>query len=107
MAGMTSPAGPTSLLNNKEIRELKSRAQHLKPHLKIGKAGVTPGVIQALNELLSIHELVKVKFDEFKTERKTISPELARLSCSQLIWQVGHVTVLFRKKPVAVRSGTA
>ncbi len=46
------------------------------------------------------HELVKVKFVEFKEDKKTLAPELAETS-SQLIMRVGNVAVLYRAKLAA------
>ena len=56
-------------LTNAQIRALKAQAQRLKATLKIGKEGLSPQFLAALDEVLKHHQLVKVKFDEFK-ERK-------------------------------------
>jgi RNA-binding protein len=88
-------------ISNAEKRKLKAASQHLKANLKIGRAGITPQLIAALEEILKHHELVKVKFDEFKEERKTLAPQLAEKTASELIWMVGHVAVLYRKKATA------
>jgi RNA-binding protein len=85
-------------LSNPEIRELKARAQRLKPMLKVGKEGLSPAFLQAVNEALAHHELVKLKFDEFKEQKKELGPKLARDVSAALIMQVGHVMVLFRRK---------
>jgi RNA-binding protein len=45
------------------------------------------------------HELVKVKFDEFKEQKKMLTPQLAEMSHSHLITRVGNVVVLYRLKP--------
>ena len=82
-----------------ELRALKARAQLLKPVVRIGKDGLSPGLLQALDEALTSHELVKVKFDEFKEEKKQLSPELAQKVSAHIIMRVGNVLVLFRRKP--------
>ena len=50
-------------LENRELRALKARAQLLKPLLRVGKDGISPALLKSLDEALTHHELVKVKFD--------------------------------------------
>jgi RNA-binding protein len=84
-----------------QVRELKARAQRLKAALKIGKEGLSPQFLAALDEVLCHHELVKVKFDGFKEQKKELAPQLAENSRSHLVTRVGNVVVLYRPKPVA------
>ena len=90
-------------LSNGQIRDLKAQAQRLKATLKIGKEGLSPQFLAALDEVLNHHELVKVKFDEFKEQKKELAPQLAERSRSHLVTRVGNVVVLFRPKPVEVK----
>ena len=87
-------------LNNRQIRELKAQAQRLKATLKVGKEGLSPPFLAALDHALKHHELVKVKFDEFKKQKKELAPQLAEKSGSLLITRVGNVVVLYRPRPV-------
>ena len=86
-------------LNNSQIRALKAQAQRLKATLKVGKEGLSPQFLSAVDEALKHHELVKVKFGEFKEQKKELSPQLAEKSGSHLITRVGNVVVLYRPKP--------
>jgi RNA-binding protein len=85
-------------LANREIRALKARAQLLRPMLKVGNDGLSPAFLRAVQEALAHHELVKVKFDAFKEQKKELGPKLAESVSANLIMQVGHVVVLFRRK---------
>ena len=85
-------------LTNAEIRAFKAQAQRLKATLKIGKEGISPKFLAALDEALKHHELVKVKFDDFKDQKKALSPQLAEKTSSHLITRVGNVVVLYRPK---------
>jgi RNA-binding protein len=85
-------------LTNREVRELKARAQLLKPMLKVGKDGLSPAFLKAVDEALAHHELVKVKFDEFKEQKKELGPQMAEKVSARVIMAVGHVVVLFRRK---------
>ena len=86
-------------LTNAEIRRLKAEAQRLKATFKVGKAGLSPEFLRGLDAAFAHHELIKVKFDEFKDERKTLAPQLAEKTSSHLVWLIGHVAVLYRRKP--------
>lgn len=94
---------PTMLepLTNSQIRKFKAAAQLMEPTLKIGKAGLSDGFIRTVSEELERHQLVKIKFAEFKTEKKTLAPLLAEQTASHLIMRVGNVMVLYRPKPDA------
>ena len=87
-------------LTNPQIRALKAQAQRLKATLKVGKEGVSPQFLAALDEALKHHELLKVKFDNFKEQKKELAPQLAEKSGSHLVARVGNVVLLYRPKPV-------
>ncbi len=89
---------------NSEVRKYKAAAQRLKATYKIGKAGLSPQFIQGLDEGFKHHELIKVKFDEHKEEKKELAPLLAEKTSSHLIMQVGNVVVLYRKKPADIEA---
>jgi RNA-binding protein len=86
-------------LTNPQIRKLKAMAQRMDATLKVGKAGLSDGFIQSVKEALAKHELVKVKFADFKEEKKELSPILAEKTESHLIMRVGNVVVLYRENP--------
>ena len=92
------PASMTEL-TNAEIRKFKATAQRLKPMLKIGHAGLSPAFLKTVNEILETHELIKIKFDDFKDQRKQLAPELAEKTSSHLVTLLGNVVVLYRKRP--------
>jgi len=83
-------------LTNAQIRTLKARAQRLEATLKVGKEGLSPQFLSALDDALKHRELVKVKFDEFKAQKKELSPQLAEKTGSHLVTRVGNVAVLYR-----------
>jgi RNA-binding protein len=85
-------------LTNAQVRQLKAQAQRMEATFKVGKAGLSEGFVKSVDEGLAHHELVKVKFVEFKEEKKTLAPQLAEKTGSQLIMRVGNVAVLYRAK---------
>ncbi len=83
-------------LTNPQLSKLKGMGQLLEPVLKVGHAGLSDGFIASLDKALTDHELVKVKFSDFKDQKKTLSPQLAERTNSRLIMRVGNVAVLYR-----------
>jgi len=86
-------------LTKAQIRGLKATAQRLKASFKVGKEGLSLQFLAAVADALQHHELVKVKFDDFKAEKKELSPLLAQKTNSHLVTRVGNVVVLYRPKP--------
>jgi RNA-binding protein len=86
-------------LTNPQIRKFKAAAQLLEPMLKVGKAGLSEGFIRSVDMALAQHELVKIKFAEFKEHKKELAPQLAEKTASHLVIRVGNVMVLHRPKP--------
>ncbi len=85
-------------ITNAELRKFKARAQLLEPMFKVGKAGLSDGFVKSVSDALTLHDLVKVKFVEFKEQKKTLAPVLAEKTASHLIMRVGNVAVLCRPK---------
>lgn len=83
-------------MSNFPLRDLKVRAQLLKPSVRLGKAGATPEFLAGLNDALTRSQLVKVRFEGFKDERKTLARDLATKTDSLLVQQVGYTAVYFR-----------
>lgn len=88
-------------LHNSQLRKFKAAAQHLEPMLKVGKAGLSDGFLRSVDTALTQHELVKIKFAEFKEQKKELAPLLAEKTGSHLILRVGNVLVLHRPPPGA------
>ncbi len=85
-------------LSNAQKRDLKARAQRLEPIVKLGHAGLSAAFIASLDTALTQHGLVKMKFSDFKEERKTLAPQIAEQTRSEIIMQVGNVAVFYRAK---------
>jgi RNA-binding protein len=88
-------------LTNPQIRKLKAAAQLMEPMLKVGKAGLSDAFVRSVSEALDQHPLVKIKFVEFKEQKKELAPLLAEKTASHLIMRVGNVMVLHRPKPAS------
>ena len=66
--------------------------------MKLGHAGLSEAFVRSMAEALAAHGLVKIKFTDFKEDRKTLAPQIAERTGSELVMQVGNVAVFFRPK---------
>ncbi|MEG3638348.1 ribosome assembly RNA-binding protein YhbY [Magnetococcus sp. PR-3] len=80
-------------------KHLKGLAHSLKPVVFVGKEGVTESVQAAIEEALLIHELIKVRFLDFKEQRKDLAKDLAKDSKSEFVGMIGHLAILYRMHP--------
>ncbi|MBM3876348.1 MAG: YhbY family RNA-binding protein [Verrucomicrobia bacterium] len=85
-------------LTGAERSDLRGRAQRIEATIHLGKAGVTEGFVKAMDSELTRRELVKLRFDAFKDQRKRLAPEIAAKTGSELLAIVGHVAVFHRKR---------
>ncbi len=81
-----------------EKKYLRGLAHDLKPVVLIGKEGITDGTVRAADEELSRHELIKIKFNDFKEkdQKETLSGELVVRTGSSQVGMIGHTAILFR-----------
>ena len=93
----------SSNLPGPRLRRLKSLGQRLNPVVHVGKGGLTDALIGNVNQALSDHELIKVKFEAHKDEKKALAPELAAKTASHVVQRVGNVVVLYREHPDAAK----
>ena len=86
-------------MSSKERARLRGEAQTLSPVVMVGHEGITEGVINALDQALADHELVKVRFQDFKELTKDLANELKAKTRSTLIATTGFTAVFYRENP--------
>lgn len=83
-------------INAKQRKFLEKNAQPLNALVQIGGAGVTENQISQIARLLDEHELIKIKFNEFKDEKRELSAEIAQKTESTTVRLIGNVLILYR-----------
>lgn len=86
-------------LKGSQRKYLRSQAHHLKPLVLIGTKGVTDQLIGSVDLALTDHELIKVKFGEFKEAKKEISAEIAEATKSEVVGLIGNIAIFYRRHP--------
>ena len=86
-------------LTNTQKKFLKGKAHSLEPVVMVGKGGVTQNLIKSTRESLAAHELIKVRFVEFKEDKKRLTQEIEEKTNSIMIGMIGHVAILYRQNP--------
>ena len=86
-------------LTSLQKKYLRSLAHGLKPVVFIGQKGVSDTLIQAVDSALTDHELIKMRFNEFKekSQKSDIIAELERSCQCQLAGLIGHTAIFFRQ----------
>lgn len=79
---------------------LKGLAHHLQPVVFLGQKGVTDAFIHSVNEALDRHELIKIKFIDFKEkqQKKEITNDLAAKARCDLVGTIGHIAIFYRQQ---------
>jgi RNA-binding protein len=86
-------------LSSSQREALKRQAHHLKPTVYVGKQGVTPAVVKTTDEVLLAQELIKVKFNDRKDEKRELSDTLAGETRAQVVGILGNIATLYRQHP--------
>ena len=85
-------------LSGTQKRYLKGLAHKLKPVVRVGQNGVSAAILEAINVALDTHELIKVKFIDFKEkhQKQRLCLEIVRATHAHQIGLIGHTVILFR-----------
>ena len=78
-------------------RHLRSLAHPMRPVVMIGKEGLTPAVLAKTDAELAAHELIKIRFFDFKEDKMPLLDEMAEKLLAEVVGVVGHVGILFRQ----------
>ena len=82
-------------LNSKQRKFLESEAHVLNPVVIVGSQGLSDGVVKKIADSLEVHELIKVKFNEFKDEKRSLTEKICSVTGSTLVRLIGNVAILF------------
>ena len=85
-------------LTSKQRKYLEKLAHNLNPVVIVGGAGVTEGVEQMVNNTLASHELIKIKYNEYKDDKVELTNSLCQKCGATLVRIIGNVAIVYREK---------
>jgi RNA-binding protein len=86
-------------LTGTQRKHLRGLAHHLDPLVHVGQKGLTDALVEEVDHALKSHELLKIRFQDHKDEKKDITRELAERTSAAEVGGVGHVMILYRPHP--------
>ena len=88
-------------LKGYQKKYLKGIAHSMKPVAYVGQKGLSSTVSQAIDESLATHELIKVKFVDFKEkdQKEKIADAIEQETASELVGMIGHIAIFYREQP--------
>jgi RNA-binding protein len=84
-------------LNQNQRAYLRSQAHHLRPVVQVGKNGLTEQVQAMVEQALDAHELIKIKFMDFRDQKRELAEQIALASGGALITIIGNIAVVYRE----------
>ena len=86
------------MLNSKQRAALMSMASHVTPSFQIGKATLTPEIVQAVDLALEKRELVKLSvLKNCADDPKELAEMIAERTRSQAVQVIGRKIVLYKE----------
>lgn len=88
------------MLTGKQRRHLRSLGHELKPIVQVGKDGIDEGLIKAVDQALTDHELIKLKIGESAAlDRHEAADAIAAQTKSDVAQVLGNTVLLYRAHP--------
>ncbi|MDB4981329.1 MAG: hypothetical protein JWM82_2081 [Myxococcales bacterium] len=81
-------------------RKLRAHGHPLHAIVRVGKSGITPGLLAQVAQALFDHELIKVKIEaECPVDRFAVGDELAGQPGTQVVQIVGRTVLVYKRHP--------
>ena len=86
-------------LTGYQAKYLRSLAHGLKPVVFVGQKGITEALIASTEKAFDRHELIKVKFNDFKEkQQKKENAEIIKTKTGCLMaGMIGHVAIFYKQ----------
>ena len=86
-------------MNTSQKKYLRGLAHKLDPVVFIGKELLSESVVEEIDNSLSNHELIKVKFNKGKEQKENIVEEIEKMTNSISVGIVGNTAIFYRMNP--------
>ena len=87
------------MLKGFQRKHLRGLAHAYKPVVLIGQKGISESFSESFEEALESHELIKVKFIDFKEkeQKKEMIAQLEKAAACEMVGMTGHIAIFFRQ----------
>ena len=87
-------------MTSKRRAELRAEAHHLQPSVHIGHQGLSPTLVQSLDDALRTRELVKVQLGRnADVSARDAATQLAESVGADVVQVIGKTATLYRENP--------
>ena len=85
-------------ITGKQVRQLRSMANNLKPTVIVGKEGVTANILKQVNEGLEAHELIKCKvLEASELTAREAADAIVEQTGAECVQVIGRKFVIYRR----------
>ena len=87
-------------LESFQRKYLRGLAHKLKPVVLIGQKELTDNVLRSTVQAFEDHELIKIKFNDFKEkdQKKETAELLKSKTGSEIVGTIGHTVILYKQQ---------
>ena len=91
----------TEKLEGFQRKYLRGLAHKMKPVVFVGQKGLTETLNRSINDALTAHELIKLKFIDFKDkdDKKEITESVEKKLDCEMVGMIGHTAIFYRRHP--------
>ncbi len=76
---------------------LRRLAHSLPVTVMVGKNGLTEGLLTKIEQELNAHELIKVRFLDYKDMKQSFTDTIVAETGANLVAIIGHIAILYRQ----------
>lgn len=76
---------------------LRRLAHSLPVTVMIGKHGLTENILSKVEQELDAHELIKLRFIDYKDEKAVLLETITATTRAELVAIIGHTAILYRQ----------
>lgn len=84
-------------LSPSDKKALRGKAQLLDPAFTIGKAGLSPAVLKAIDVCLAVNQLIKIRFTADKEETSDQIDTISGTLKAEIVGTVGKTASFYKK----------
>ena len=85
-------------ITSKRRKVLEKAAHSLEPVVIVGQNGVTDSLTEKVAHSLEAHELIKVKFNDFKDDKRELTENLCNSCGALLVRIIGNIAILYKEQ---------